>query len=107
VIRVAIAPSEQTWAIVEDVIRDRNKSCEIALGAIDIQAKLMEIVGRGFDVRVPQKIFAPIRLPAGVSQSLRIQDVDVDLTARPTAILLAGDRLWYGADVTVHSRKRR
>ena len=104
-VRVTVAPSAQAWDIVDDVIRDRSKGCEIALDAIDVREKLQEIIGRGFKVKVPQKIFKPIRLPAGVSQALRIQNVDVALRARPTGLLMAGDRLWYGADVSVSAKR--
>lgn len=104
-VRVTVAPSAQAWGMVDAVIRDRSKGCEIALDAIDVREKLQEIIGRGFEVKVPQKIFKPIRLPAGVSQSLRIHDVDVALRARPTGLRMAGDRLWYGADVSVSARR--
>ena len=99
--RIAVSPSADAWKVIDAVIRDRPRGCEIALDAMDVKARLDEIFGRGFNVRVPQRIFRPITLPAGVSRSFRVQDVELALRVKPTSVLVASDRLWYGADVAV------
>lgn len=103
-VQIFVDPSEQAWSVVDDVVRKRPKGCEIALNKIDIKEKLGEILGRGLNVKIPQKIFKPIRLPAGVRQSLNVQGVDLALRVKPTGVLVAEDRLWYGADVTVGTK---
>ena len=65
-VRIYVDPSEQAWAIVDEVVKARRKGCEIALNKVDIKEKLAGILGRGFNVKIPQKIFKPIKLPAGV-----------------------------------------
>jgi hypothetical protein len=104
-VRIFVDPSEDAWKLVEEVVRDRPKGCEIALGKVDVKQKLSGLLGKGFNVKIPQKIFKPIRLPAGVSQSIEIQHVKVDLEVKPTGVLVAGDRIWYGADLTLRSQK--
>lgn len=99
-VRIYVDPSEQAWGVVEGVVKERAKGCEIALNKIDIKEKLGTILGRGFNVKIPQKIFKPIRLPAGVQQSLEVQGIHLALEVKPTAVLIASDRLWYGADVS-------
>jgi hypothetical protein len=71
---------------------------------VNLKEKLGKIVGRGFNVKIPQKIFKPVKLPAGVSQSLEVQGLKLALQVKPTAVLIASDRLWYGADVSVSAK---
>ena len=88
----------------DEVIRDRPKGCEIALDKVDVKDKLPSVLGRGFRVKIPQKIFKPIRMPAGVRQSLELQGLTLAVAAQPTGVLVADDRIWYGADVKIRSR---
>jgi hypothetical protein len=103
-VRIYVDPSEQAWAIVDEVVKARRKGCEIALNKVDIKEKLGGILGRGFNVKIPQKIFKPIRLPAGVSQSLEVQGIQLALQVKPTGVLVSNNRIWYGADVDLASK---
>jgi len=104
-VRIFVDPSEEAWKLVEEVIRDRPKGCEIALGKVDVKEKLSGLLAKGFNVKIPQKIFKPIRLPAGVSQSLEIQGMKLDLEVTPAGVLVADDRLWYGADLELKAER--
>ena len=64
------------------------------------------LVGRGFNVKIPQKLIKPVRLPAGLKQSLEIQGLQLALNVKPTGLLVAGDRLWYGADIVLEPAKK-
>jgi hypothetical protein len=99
-VRIYVDPSEQAWGVVDGVVKERAKGCEIALNKVDIKEKLGTILGRGFNVKIPQKIFKPIKLPAGVRQSLEVQGIQLALEVKPAAVKIASDRLWYGADVS-------
>lgn len=103
--RVFVDPSEEAWKLVEEVVKDRPKGCEIALGKVDVKEKLSGLLGKGFNVKIPQKIFKPIRLPAGISQSLEIQGVKLALEVKPAGVLVADDRIWYGADLNLKKQK--
>jgi hypothetical protein len=103
-VRIFVDPSEQAWAVVDGVIKEQAKGCEIALNKVDLKAKLAGILGRGFNVKIPQKIFKAIRLPAGVRQSLQVHGLELALHVKPTGLLVANDRLWYGADLAVSSK---
>jgi hypothetical protein len=100
-VRIFVDPSEQAWGVVEEVAKDQRKGCEIALSKVDLKEKLGGILGRGFNVKIPQKIFKPIQLPAGVRQSLDVQGVQLALQVKPTGLITTADRLWYGADLVV------
>lgn len=104
-VRIFVDPSEQAWEVVDGVVRDRPRGCEIALNKVDIKEKLSGILARGFNVKIPQKIFKPIRLPAGISRALEIQGIQLALDVKPTGVLVASDRLWYGADLILGPKK--
>ena len=104
-VRLFVDPSEQAWAAVDEVVKGQRKGCEIALDKVDIKAQLAKILGRGFNVKIPPKLIRPIQLPAGVSQSLEVQGIRLDLQLRPTGVLVASDRLWYGADLSLQAGK--
>ena len=103
--RIFVDPSDQAWGIVDGVVKEQRKGCEIALSKVDIKEKLGGILGKGFNVKIPQKIFKPIKLPAGVKQSLKVQGIQMALEARPTGLLVTPDRLWYGADLNFRSNR--
>jgi hypothetical protein len=100
-VRIFVDPSEQAWGVVDKVVQEQRKGCEVALNKIDLKAQLGKILGKGFNVKIPQKILKPIRLPAGVTQSLEVQGVKLPLTVKFTGVLVAQDRIWYGADILV------
>lgn len=98
-VRIFVDPSEEAWKVVDGVVAEQRAGCRLALEKIDIKEILGKILGRGFNVKLPKKLFKPIRLPAGVSQSLDLQGVTLDLTVKPTGMLVSDDRIWYGADL--------
>ena len=98
-VRIYVDPSEQAWQAVEEVIKERGATCQSVLNKIDIKKILGNLVDRGFNVKIPQKLIKPIRLPAGIKQSLEVQGIKLDLQLKPTGLLVSGDRIWYGADI--------
>ena len=98
-VRIYVDPTEQAWKAVDEVVKERGAVCEATLNKIDIKAILGNVVDRGFNVKIPQKLIKPIRLPAGLKQSLEVQGLKLDLQLKPTGLLVSGDRIWYGADI--------
>jgi hypothetical protein len=99
-VRIFVDPSEEAWSVVDGVVHEQRKGCEMALEKVDLRQKLGALLGRGFNVKVPQKIFKPIRLPAGVRQSLKAHGIELSLEARSAGLVVANDRIWYGADLS-------
>lgn len=100
-VRLHVEPTPEAWAAVEDLLRERRALCRAALSRVDVREKLEQVVRAGFEVRVPAKLVQPIRIPAGVQQSLSVQGMDVSLQIVPAALSVGDERLWYGVDVTV------
>jgi len=98
-IPLLLEPTEEAWAVVEQLVEDQRQLCEIALRKIDVRQQLEGLLGQGISVKLPSKIFRPIRLPATVNQSLDLGGKPVKLTVRPIGLVVTPKRLWYGAHV--------
>lgn len=103
-LRIFVVPSEQAWSVVDEVVKEQRRGCEIALSKVDIKGQISKLLERGFDVRVPRKILRPLRLPAGITQSLEVQGVKLPVTVKSTGVRVASERIWYGANVLLGSR---
>jgi hypothetical protein len=104
-VRIFVDPSEQAWQAVEEVMKDQRAGCEATLTKVDLKEILANLVGRGFNVKIPQKVIKPVRLPAGLKQSLEFQGIRLALQVKPTGLLVSGDRIWYGADIALETTK--
>ena len=96
---------DQAWKAVDEVVQERSSACKKTLDKIDIKQILGNILGKGFNVKIPQKLIKPVRLPAGIKQSLEVQGMKIALEVKPTGLLVADDRLWYGADISLETAK--
>ncbi len=99
VVRLALQPTAEAWKTVDGLIEEQRPPCQTAMNKIDIKTKLDELLKRGFDVKIPNQSVKPVRLPAGIRQSLEVQGVTLDLEVKPTGLVLNPERLWYGADI--------
>jgi len=94
---ITLRPDFEEFAV--RMVAEQRAGCRTALEKIDIKKILAKLLGKGFNVKIPKKIFKPIRLPAGVQQSLDVAGVKLDLTVKATGLVVSDDRLWYGADL--------
>jgi hypothetical protein len=99
VVRLALQPTAEAWKTVDGLIQEQRPACQAAMNRIDIKTKLGELLKRGFDVKIPNRSVKPVRLPAGIRQSLDVQGVTLDLEVKPSGLVLNPERLWYGADI--------
>lgn len=100
VVRIAVTPSEESWHAVDALIEEQKGLCRSTLKKVDVKAKLAEIMAKGFDVKLPSKLFRPVRLPLGVQQSLSLQGINVSLEVQPAGLRIAKQRIWYGVNVS-------
>ena len=100
VLRIVLKPTEETWATlastVEDIKEDKNGVCRMAIKKIDVRSIVQKIIDKGFEVKLPSKLFKPISLPATVEQTVDIQGRTVTLDARPLGLRVTPFMLWYG-----------
>ena len=103
VLKVVLQPTEKTWevlsATVADIKEDKNGICGMAIKKIDIRGIVQKIIDKGFDVKLPPKLFKDITLPASVEQTVTIKDRTVSLDARPLGLRVTPFMLWYGVAI--------
>ena len=74
--RIFVDPSEQAWAVVDEVVKAQRKGCEIALNKVDIKAKLGQISSAaGSTSRSRRRSSSPSSCPPASSQSLEVQGI--------------------------------
>jgi hypothetical protein len=97
---------EQSWADVRSALaeQDRLFKCGLGINPDEILPKLRGRLGEGFELNLPRAIFRPVDLPAGLRQSVAVEDTQVELTVRTDALRVAPDAVWYAA--AVRSRLR-
>jgi hypothetical protein len=100
-VKIQIQPDAESWATFEGVIEEQGAVCRTLLRKADVRQKVAEVIERGFDVRLPRKLFRPLELPAGVEESVEIEGVRLALEAKPRRLAISHGRIWYGADVVV------
>lgn len=101
VLRVGIEPTPETWKALEEAISKRSWKCQTVLRKVDVPKLLKDWLARGFEVRVPQKVFKPVRLPAAVEQTVTFEGRPYALGAKFFDLRLTPQVLWYGAKVDV------
>ena len=72
---------------------------------------MQKIIDKGFEVKLPPKLFREITLPASVEQSVTFKGRTVSLDARPLGLQVTPFMLWYGvalgAEGAAGARARR
>jgi hypothetical protein len=103
-VRVDLA--EQSWADVRRALEDQDQvlKCGLALDPDAILPKLRARLAEGFDLDLPASIFRPVDLPAGLRQSVAVEDTEVDLAVQTDALRVEPQAVWYAA--AVRSRLR-
>ncbi len=102
-VRLFVEPTDEAWKVVDEAMADQRAGCRKALEKIDIKKILAKILGKGFNIKIPPKVLRAVRLPAGLQQSLSVQGVKLNLAVKTTDLVVAEERLWYGADVSTET----
>ncbi len=98
-IRLAVEPSKASWRAVDRILESQGLRCRTALKLVDVPKALEGLLGRGFKVKIPGRIFKPIRLPAGFRNSVTLEGTTYALAIEPRGLEAVQDVLWYGADL--------
>lgn len=103
-IRLFAEPSETSLAMLDSILGAEYGACGYALDKANAGDKIVAVVDRGFVVKIPQKLFRPIRFPVGVETSVPLQDGVLPLEVRPTGLAVTRATVWFGADVRILPR---
>ena len=62
----------------------------------NVVAQLDARVKAGFVVKLPRKLFRPVRLPTRLTPTVSVQDRDVDVELTQSRLEAGPDGVWYG-----------
>jgi hypothetical protein len=99
--RLHVALSQRSWAAVREKLeaQDTLLKCGIALDPDKALAYLHELVDRGFRVRLPPRLFRPIRLQTPVNESVDVQDRKVQVKVERSGLRTTPEAIWYSASL--------
>jgi hypothetical protein len=101
-LKLQVEPAAATWKMLDELVQQQSAVCRTVLKKVDVAAKVKELVGRGFPVTLPRKLWKPLRLPAGLQQQVDVPGQRSALLAvKPIGLLVLPERVWYGANVEV------
>jgi hypothetical protein len=107
--RFRIHPSvdEATWSKVARALeeQDRLGRCGIGIDPEMEMLNLRTLIAKGFNVRLPRKIFRPVVLPTRLTPTVEVQGRTVDLTLAQSSVRVAPDGVWYGVQIAAAARK--
>ena len=90
--------SAASWAAIRAALEAQNtfERCGMGLHPDDVVAQLDARVKEGFVVKLPRKLFRPVRLPTRLTPTVSVQDHDVDVELTQSQLDAGPDGVWYG-----------
>ena len=100
-VRLFVDPSEESIKVLNDLLATKGGACGIAVDKAKVGDRILDLVGKGFVVKIPQKFFRPIRLPIAVETSVPVQDNRLALKVTPSGLAVTPAIIWLGANVSL------
>jgi hypothetical protein len=99
--RLKVELSPESWAKVRAALeaQDDITRCGLALDPDKVFAKLQDLVGKGFVIRLPRKLLRPVVLPTGVTESVEVEGRRVAVAVTQNALRITPEGLWYSIGV--------
>jgi hypothetical protein len=96
--RVHPVLSPQSWTAIRGALEAQNtvERCGMGLHPDNVVAQLDARVKEGFVVKLPRKLFRPVRLPTRLTPTVSVQDHDVDVELTQSRLEAGPDGVWYG-----------
>lgn len=101
--RIKLDLNPASWQDVRSRLEqeDRVLRCGLPLDADRTLSQLRELTEHGFDVRLPEKLFRTVRLPAQIASSVQIGGYELGVEVSQQSLRLTPEVVWYGASANV------
>jgi hypothetical protein len=76
--------------------QDQLARCGMGLDPEKTLAQLRELVGKGFMVKLPAKLFRPVSLPTRLTPTVNVQGRDVEVELSQSRLEAGPEGVWYG-----------
>jgi hypothetical protein len=99
--RLRVDLVEDSWAQVRRALEEQDEvfKCGLAIEPAEILPKLKALLREGFDLPLPRSLYRVVDLPAGVRQSVPVEDRQVELSVGTDALRVGEGAVWYAASV--------
>jgi hypothetical protein len=99
-LNIRVTPSKASWAAIDSILSEKHGACGWVLDKVDVRGLLANIVQtKGFNVKLPLDKIKPFRIPAGVSDSVKVGDRKLALSVQTNLIRIDPEAIWYSADL--------
>ena len=99
-LNIRVSPSKASWAAIDSILAEKHGACGWVLDKVDVRGLLANIVQtKGFNVKLPLDKIKPFRIPAGVSDSVKVGDRKLALSVQTNLIRIDPEAIWYSADL--------
>jgi hypothetical protein len=87
-----------SWLKIRRAIeaQDSIERCGIGLDPDTVMGQLEGLLEAGFVVKLPKKLFRPVRLPTKLTPTVRVQEQDVEVELTQSRLEAGPDGVWYG-----------
>jgi hypothetical protein len=104
--RLMVQPSARSVAALETLLTSQGKLCNFAVEKANVETRILELVGRGFEVRIPQRFFRAVRVPIAIDGTVPIAGTKLLLSAIPDTLVLSPQAVWLAARVEIKGTVR-
>ncbi|HET9293121.1 MAG TPA: hypothetical protein VFO06_02440 [Gemmatimonadales bacterium] len=99
-LNIRVTPSKASWAAIDSILAEKHGACGWVLDKVDVKGILANIVQtKGFNVKLPLDKLKPFRIPAGVSDSVKVGERRLALSVKTNLIRIDPEAIWYSADL--------
>jgi len=107
-VRLRIDLTPASWAIVEAALRSQDTSgtCGTLVNPEEGLAFLKTLAAKGVTVRLPEKIFRTVRLPASLRREVTVTGRVVNLSIQGESLRIETGTLWSSASILVQPISR-
>jgi hypothetical protein len=100
-LRLKVRPSRRSVTALEELLASQGRLCNFAVDKANVEERILALVGRGFEVKIPQRFFRPVRVPISIDGAVPIVGTTLLLSATPDTLIITRHAVWLAANVAI------
>jgi hypothetical protein len=104
--RLQVRPSKASLAALDTLLSSQGKLCNFAVEKAGVEERILALVGRGFEVKIPQRFFRAVRVPVSIDGAVPIAGTKLLLSATPDTLVITPRAVWLAAKVEIKGTVR-
>lgn len=104
--RLRVRPSKTSVARLQGLIESRGRLCRLAVDKANVEERILALLERGFEVKIPQRFFRPVRVPVAIEGTVPVAGTSLVLSASPDRVVVTPTAIWLSAQLTIKGAVR-